>query len=79
MKATLEFNLDEPVDEAAHMRAIKATDMTMVLWDMDQYLRGLIKYGELDESADKALEEARDKLHQLMSERVVDLDELLKY
>jgi hypothetical protein len=79
MKATLEFNLDEPVDQAAHMRAVKATDMAVVLWDMDQYLRGLIKYGELDESADKALEEARDKLHQLMSERVVDLDELLKY
>jgi len=79
MRAVLEFNLDEPVDQAAHMRAIKATDMAVVLWDMDQYLRGLIKYGELDESADKALEEARDKLHQLMSERVVDLDELLKY
>jgi len=79
MKAILEFNLDEPVDEAAHMRAVKATDMAVVLWDMDQYLRGLIKYGELDESVDKALQEARDKLHQLMSERVVDLDELLKY
>lgn len=78
MKAILEFNLDEPVDEAAHMRAIKATDMAVVLWDMDQYLRGLIKYGELDESVDKALQEARDKLHQLMNERVVDLDELLK-
>jgi cysteine desulfurase len=26
----------------------------------------------------RALEEARDKLHQLMNERVVDLDELLK-
>ncbi len=78
MKATLEFNLDEPVDEAAHMRAIKATDMAVVLWDMDQYLRGLIKYGELDGPVDEALQEARDKLHQLMSERVVDLDELLK-
>jgi hypothetical protein len=79
MKAILEFNLDEPVDKAAHMRAIKATDMAVVLWDMDQYLRGLIKYGELDGPVDEALQEARDKLHQLMSERVVDLDELLKY
>jgi len=78
MKAILEFNLDESVDQAAHMRAIKATDMAVVLWDMDQYLRGLIKYGELDEPVYKALEEARDKLHQLMNERVVDLDELLK-
>lgn len=80
MKAILEFNLDEPVDEAAHMRAIKATDMAVVLWDMDQYLRGLIKYAPdtMNSEVYGTLEEVRDKLHQLMNERVVDLDELLK-
>jgi hypothetical protein len=52
--------------------------MAIALWDMDQYLRGLIKYGELDDNVHQALEEARDKLREIMNERTIDLDELLK-
>jgi hypothetical protein len=78
MKATLEFNLDDGDDKAAHLRAIKALDMAIALWDMDQYLRGLIKYGELDDKVYQALEEARDKLRDILNERSIDLDELLK-
>jgi hypothetical protein len=78
MKAILEFNLDEGDDKGAHLRAIKSLDMAIALWDMDQYLRGLIKYGELDDNVHQALEEARDKLREIMNERNIDLDELLK-
>ena len=34
MKATLEFNLDNPDDKIDHMRCIKATDMSLMLWDI---------------------------------------------
>ena len=51
--------------------------MAIALWDMDQYLRGLIKYGELDDAVYKTLEETRDKLREIMSENSIDLDELL--
>jgi hypothetical protein len=51
--------------------------MAIALWDMDQYLRGLIKYGELDDATYKTLEETRDKLREIMSENSIDLDELL--
>ena len=44
---------------------------------MDQYLRGLIKYGELDDAAYKTLEDTRDKLREIMSENSIDLDELM--
>ena len=77
MKATLEFDLDEGQDKTAHLRCVKAVKMAVALWDMDQYLRGLIKYGELDDATYKTLEETRDKLREIMSENSIDLDELL--
>lgn len=77
MKAILEFDLDEGQDKTAHLRCVKAVNMAIALWDMDQYLRGLIKYGELDDVVYKTLEETRDKLREIMSENSIDLDELL--
>ena len=77
MKATLEFDLDQGQDKTAHLRCVKALSMAIALWDMDQYLRGLIKYGELDDAVYKTLEETREKLREIMSENSIDLDELL--
>jgi hypothetical protein len=78
MKAILEFDLNDNEDQVAHMRAIKALDMALTLWDIDQYLRGQIKHGLIDDSAHKALSTTRDTLYSLMNNRNVDLDELLK-
>lgn len=33
MKATLEFDLDNLDDREAHLRAIKATEMAIFIWD----------------------------------------------
>jgi hypothetical protein len=78
MRGTLEFNLDDQEDEVAYMRCVKAKDMALVLWDTDQYLRDQIKHGQIDESAYKALDTAREVFRTLMSNYNVDLDELLK-
>ena len=80
MKATLEFNLDEFEDESAHMRCVKAKDLSLALWDMDQHLRAKTKYApdSMPEEVYDALQETRDKLHEIMSEYNIDLDELLK-
>ena len=80
MKGILEFNLDDPIDEAAYMRAVKATKLAVTLWDMDQYLRAKTKYAPDSMSPEvyDALLEARDKLHEIMSDHSIDLDELLK-
>ena len=80
-KAILEFDLNEPDDREAHKRAVKSLDLVLALWDMDQYLRGLIKYGddiELTDEQYKTLEETRTKLHQILSEYNISFDELLK-
>jgi hypothetical protein len=80
-KAILEFNLDDHEDKMAHLRAIKALDMALALWDMDQYFRSQMKYGnndcELSDDAYKALEEAREELREFMSSRGINLDELI--
>lgn len=79
MKAILEFNLDEPTDKEAHLRAVKSTSLAIALWDIDQYLRGQIKHApdSMPEEVYKALQKIRDKLHEIMSENSIDLDELM--
>ena len=79
-KAILEFDLNEPDDIEAHKRAVKSLDLVLALWDMDQYLRGLIKYGddiELTDEQYKTLEETRTKLRQILSEYNISFEELL--
>ena len=33
-KATLEFDLNEPDDVLAHLRAVKSLDLALALWDI---------------------------------------------
>ena len=78
MKAILEFNLDEPEDKEAHLRAIKSLDMMMALWDIEQYFRAQIKYNEnLTEDAYDALDKARQEFYDIMQRHNISTDELL--
>jgi hypothetical protein len=77
MEAILKFDLNDSDDARAHLRAVKALDMALALWDMDGYLRAKIKYGELDDKTYNALQETRDELRGIMQKHSVDLDELI--
>ena len=77
-KAILEFDLNEPDDVQAHKRAVKALDMAMALWDMDEYLRQQLKYNDkITGEVYDALDKAREQLRGFMNEHNVDLDELI--
>lgn len=80
MKGILEFNLEDSADMEAYLRAVKSTKLAVALWDMDQYLRSQTKYApdSMPPEAYDALLGARDKLHEIMSDHSIDLDELLK-
>jgi hypothetical protein len=80
MKGILEFNLEDSADEVAYIRAVKSTKLAISLWDIDQYLRGQIKHApdSMPKEVYDALQETRDKLHEIMSDHSIDLDELLK-
>jgi len=75
MKVILEFNLPDDNDDWEMHKM--ANDMWLALWDFDmQYLRNQIKHNpdNLTEKQLDAVERVRDKLHEILSERNVDLD-----
>jgi hypothetical protein len=68
MKSIIEFNLDE--ERAEFDFAVNGSKYHSVIWDLDNHLRGLTKYPPDNQSEDtyNALQETRDKLHQLLNE-----------
>jgi len=64
MKATLEFNL--PEDREEHLMAVNALELYLSLWDIDQYLRKKMKYGDLKQDKYEVYEEIRNQLHEIM-------------
>ena len=75
MKAILEFNL--PEDQPEFNTAIKGGDWKHVCWQMDQYLRGRVKYDEgLTEEQLEAYEDMRGEFWRMMKENNVDLYEV---
>ena len=78
-QATLQYNLNDPDDCSAHKRAVKSLDMALCLYDLDQHLRSQLKYNDekMTQETWDALDEIREKLHSIMNERGVSLDEML--
>ena len=54
----------------------QANDLSMVLFEYDQYLRTKLKYETLTEQEYDAYEKAREKLHELLNEHGINLDRI---
>jgi hypothetical protein len=66
MKATLEFNL--PEDRAEHLRAVHAGAAWCALYEVDNRLRNLLKYGtSKDSSYEQELSEIRREINETTS------------
>jgi len=65
MKAILEFNL--PEEETEFMEAINGGMFKHVLWQLDQNLRGKLKYETLTECESKCYDTIRKDLHSLLN------------
>lgn len=72
MKATLEFNL--PEDDAEFYCATKGTAMLNVLWELQQELRKLYKYEELNEDEYKIVERMRNFLNDSLNDHEINLN-----
>ena len=72
MKALLEFNL--PEDEAEFYCAIKGTAMLNVLWELQQELRKLYKYEELNKDEMLIVERMRNFLNDSLNDNDVNLN-----
>jgi uncharacterized protein (DUF1800 family) len=69
--ATLTFTLPEEQEE--FYLAAKGADWRIVVEDMDAHLRSRLKYEDLPEDVDAALDAARQHLHALVAERGLSL------
>ena len=71
-KVTIEFN---SIDEHHELElCINADKWYNIVSDYSEYLRTKIKYGELSDDAYKAIEEAREKLHELLNDEGLKID-----
>ena len=71
MKATLRYKL--PKDNLEYVRATKAEDLAMALWDISQYLRGVDKYDTGDD-----IGKIRGRFYEILSEYDLNLDNLIE-
>jgi uncharacterized protein (DUF1800 family) len=69
--ATLTFTL--PDEQEEFYLAAKGADWRIVVEDMDAHLRSRLKYEDLPEDVDAALDAARQHLHALVAERGLSL------
>jgi hypothetical protein len=70
-KITLEFDSNEEAEEAR--TALDAGKWKILAWDLDQYLRGKIKYCP-DNEDPAAYETVREKLRDILEELGLKLD-----
>ena len=72
MKAILEFNL--PDEQHEFYCATKGQDMISVLWELQQELRKLYKYEELNEDEYKIVERLQSFLNNSLNENEINLN-----
>jgi len=66
MKANLEYNL--PEDQEQFNVASKGMEWALLVWDLDQMVRKLMKYHP-EEYDTKTLDHVREEIHNIMEER----------
>ena len=70
--ATLSFEL--PEEHAEFRAATQAGEMHSVLWELDQYLRGQVKYCDHPPEVSAAYQAVRDKLWEELHARNIGLE-----
>lgn len=78
-KAILEYDLNDPDDAMAHLRAVKSLDMALVLWEMTHNTKKRLQSQAEDEKLDSydAIEKVFEKFWEAMEERGIKLDDLI--
>jgi hypothetical protein len=78
-KAILEFDLNETDDIKAHLRSVKSLDMAIALWEITHNTKKGLEWSMEGKEMDKydALELVFDKIHEIISEHNISLDELM--
>ena len=75
MKTKLEYEFKDNEDDSRFYMICNAEGLYYTLYDLDQDLRNLIKYGSEEQGLDSdTLQHVRDKLHELMDDHGCDFE-----
>ena len=82
MKATLSYNLNDPDDSMAHLRAVKSMDMASALFDITRNLRKKIqnRYEDIDNTHNDVfdgIDAVFDEIYNILEDNNIDIDELI--
>ena len=75
MRATLLFDLDDELDRASHLRAIKSLDMALAMWKFAGKLRHIVDASEDGKYIDEDL--VWKAWQECLEEHDITLDKLL--
>ena len=74
MKATLEFDLNEPNDIKSHLRCVKALDMALALWHIRMMRKDLEHMEDVNELT---TENVISKIFEILDDHTLNTDELM--
>jgi uncharacterized protein (DUF1015 family) len=79
-EAILKYNLDNPDDRMAHMRAVKSTDMAIALFEIVNNSKRefveKIEQGSYDNSYD-LLKDVYEKIWQILEDEGINLEDII--
>jgi hypothetical protein len=78
-KATIEFDLNEPDDVVAHLRAVKSFDMAMAIWEITHNTKKGLEWSLEGKDIDKydTLELVFEKIYEILNDNNINSDELI--
>lgn len=78
-KAILEFDLNDPDDNLAHLRAIKSLDMALAIWEFaintQKSLQHKLEFKDLSQY--EVLDMVFERFYDILNKRGIDIEELL--
>lgn len=79
-EAILKYDLNDPDDVMSHKRAVKSLDLALALWDITHNTKKSLEWSMEGKEMDKydALEMIYEKLHEIINEHNIDLDDLIQ-
>ena len=81
MKAKLQYDLNDPDDRMAHLRAVKSLDMASALFEITRNLRKNVirKFEDDDREYDvfDGIQEVFDRIYEILGDNNIDIDELI--
>ena len=78
-KAKIEFDLNDPDDKMAHLRAVKSLDLALAVWSIVHNTKKGLEWSMEGKEMDKydALEMVYDKIYEILDEHNIKIDELI--